>query len=95
MDAYDYITNPGLVGSKLYRLREDSTPQPRRYRQRDVDSKGHAVADIQRTMGQSAGQSKYTGESFEECALRLCGYDTPEKVAQLEGKPVEPGTQGA
>ena len=90
MDSYDYMTNPGLIGSKLYRLYGDYPARPRRYRQRDVDSKGNAVADIQRTMGQTAGQSKYTGESFEEQALRLCGYNTPEKVARLEGKPVEP-----
>lgn len=86
MDAYDYMTNPSLTGWKLQRLVNESPPFKRRHRQRDVDSKGQPIGDIARTMGQTADQSKYTGESLQEAVLRICGYDTPEKVARLEGK---------
>lgn len=65
MDSWTYMTQGGTLDAiKLRRLHDDAIPVRRRRRQRDVTPQGQPMGDIQRTMGQDAGQSKYAGEPY-------------------------------
>jgi len=78
VDSYTYMTNQGLERAKLHALHADDPYYRPRVRQRDVTRiahRGEPLADIRRTMGLEASQSKYTGESSEEHLLRLCHTD--------------------
>ena len=70
MDCYEYIMQSQRDGMKMLRLQEDVVPVRHKRRQRDVNSKGIAIQDIQRTLGQDQ-TSRVTGESLEEMMLRV------------------------